>query len=232
MPESIIVHHLGLGDHIICNGLVRELLKLDNSLFLHYPVKKHNFNNVKAMLSDLENKIKLVAIQNDEEMLKYASLFSSSKQIKLGVFNSSWHSLESNWCERFYEQANIDYSKRWDYSFDISLQNNVLPEVSDEFVFIHDDIKRNYSIDSGKLTKNNYIHYRPGGVEQTLGQTYEHTIFDYIPIIMNAKEIHCINSCFSIMIDQIKELKSKPKFIHEYVRKFSPIYKNNWTILK
>ena len=231
MTECVIVHHLGLGDHIICNGLVRELLKLDTSLFLHYPVKEHNLNNVKGMFYDLENKIKFVPIKNDMEMLTYASLFSPSKQIRTGVFNSRWDTLTSNWCERFYEQANIDYSKRWDYSFNIKRSNKLIPPEGD-FVFIHDDIKRNLKINTNKISQSSYIQYRPGGTEQTLGQTYKYTIFDYIPIIINAKEIHCINSCFSIMVDQIKELKDKPKFIHEYARTDSPIYKNNWKILK
>ena len=37
-PELIIYHHLGLGDHLICNGLVNYLSLYFNKVFL--PVKK------------------------------------------------------------------------------------------------------------------------------------------------------------------------------------------------
>ena len=44
-----IYHHLGLGDHIICNGLVRFLQKKHNqvSLFCY----QHNIENVSFMYS-------------------------------------------------------------------------------------------------------------------------------------------------------------------------------------
>ena len=48
-----IYQHLGLGDHIICNGLVRNLIKSDNqySMFVY----SHNYESVKFMYRDLNN---------------------------------------------------------------------------------------------------------------------------------------------------------------------------------
>jgi len=50
---NYIYHHLGLGDHIICNGLVRELIKPEKKYKMF--VKPHNHNIVKFMYRDLKN---------------------------------------------------------------------------------------------------------------------------------------------------------------------------------
>ena len=63
-PELIIYHHLGLGDHLICNGLVNYLSLNFNKVFL--PVKKRNFNNVSYLYKE-NNKIHLFKVSNEEE---------------------------------------------------------------------------------------------------------------------------------------------------------------------
>ena len=48
-----IYHHLGLGDHIIVNGLIRKIIKDDGLYFLF--CKKHNVDSVEFMFKDLTN---------------------------------------------------------------------------------------------------------------------------------------------------------------------------------
>ena len=55
---NIIYHHLGLGDHIICNGLVRRLINNNETFGLF--VKKQNVKNVEFMFKDLKN-LKMVS---------------------------------------------------------------------------------------------------------------------------------------------------------------------------
>ena len=51
--STLIHHHMGLGDHIICNGLVRELRSsIKGKLTL--ACKQHNLPTVKDMYSDLD----------------------------------------------------------------------------------------------------------------------------------------------------------------------------------
>ena len=54
MDKFLIYHHLGLGDHIICNGLVREICNNSKNSFL-LPAKKQNFQTVEFMFRDLKN---------------------------------------------------------------------------------------------------------------------------------------------------------------------------------
>jgi len=53
MNELYIYHHLGLGDHISCHGIVRHFCEIKDKVFLF--VKENNYKNVKRMFSDIKN---------------------------------------------------------------------------------------------------------------------------------------------------------------------------------
>lgn len=53
MKELYIYHHMGLGDHIICNAIIRNYAK-ENDM-IHLFVKPHNHKNVSFMFRDLTN---------------------------------------------------------------------------------------------------------------------------------------------------------------------------------
>ena len=48
-----ILHHLGLGDHISCHGIVRHNCELFDKVFLF--VYSHNIKNVSRMYKDIKN---------------------------------------------------------------------------------------------------------------------------------------------------------------------------------
>ena len=106
-PELIIYHHLGLGDHLICNGLVNYLSLNFNKVFL--PVKKRNFNNVSYLYKE-NNKIHLFKVSNEEEDVLNYALKNNLKILKIGFekrkkpFNSG-----------FYKQLKLSYSISKDY---------------------------------------------------------------------------------------------------------------------
>ena len=54
-----IFSHLGLGDHIICNGIVRYYSEIYEKVFVF--VRQHNFSNVSYMYRDNPNIIPIVA---------------------------------------------------------------------------------------------------------------------------------------------------------------------------
>ena len=223
--EKVILHHLGLGDHIICNGLVRTLLQKEN-LILHYPVKFHNYENVDRMFADC-SEIKLVPVSSDQQMLEYSNGFNEDQKIKLGVFSSDWKKQKGSFCEKFYNQATVSYENRWKKFVVPSTNSNIMKHYSQEKCFVHHDPSRGLNIKSKYLTASCYFP------NHKLGDINLYNIFDYLEILKCVNEIHCIDSSFACMIDHIPELRSKRKFIHRYVRKQNenPIYKNNWSIL-
>ena len=232
--KYFILHHLGLGDHIICNGLVRELIK-DCDLLL-FPVKHHNLMTIKRMFLDIDRKIEYISVFDDNEMLLAYQKHHSEvdKVIRLGnFFENNFIRANESFCESFYRQAEIDYKMRWDsfhYETNHEKEKYVLETCPDrDFIFVHDDRNRGFSIEDGLLTKDLYI-YRPS---HTLAQQTNTTIFDYVPLLEKSKEIHCMDSSFAAMIDHIPSLRNKTKYIHRYVRNtISPIYEKNWKVIK
>jgi hypothetical protein len=53
MKELYIWHHMGLGDYITCNGIVRFYAKQYNKIYLF--VKKRYEENIKYLYRDLSN---------------------------------------------------------------------------------------------------------------------------------------------------------------------------------
>jgi len=234
MNKKIILHHLGLGDHIICNGLIREIIK-DCDLLL-FPVKHHNLLTVKRMFSDIDEKISYVPVSSDQEMLHtyYQSKNKIAKTIRLGIFfENNFIKNGEKFCESFYRHAGIDYEKRWDaFRFCVNSEKEeyIFENLfNNDFIFVHDDKHRGLDIRKDLLPNDTYV-YRP---LHKLAQESNTTIFDYIPLLEKAQEIHCMDSSFACMIDHLPSLRNKTKYIHRYVRNtISPIYKNNWSIIK
>jgi hypothetical protein len=234
MKRYFIIHHLGLGDHIVCNGLVRELLKECDILF--FPVKHHNVDNIRYMLKDVSEKIQYIPISNDSEMLQQYQHYQNKidKTIRLGNFiGKNWLKKREHFCEAFYRHAGVAYDKRWE-SFYIEYDKNSFVDHNNKmYNFLHEDKSRNYLIDDKyKL----HPYYEP---DHVLGQSSSATIFDYYNIINQSNIIHCMDSSFCLWVDHVDALKNKEKYIHRYAKERKlhngglwPKYKNNWSIIK
>ena len=109
MKTCLTLTHLGMGDLILCNGMIREVKKQNDIVFV--PVKVHNLLNFKDLFKD-DNNIKPLIANNDLEAINYSNGFFDNI-IKTGIFSNNKIKYE-NFCEQFYLQANVDYSKRWD----------------------------------------------------------------------------------------------------------------------
>lgn len=229
---SFFLGHVGLGDQILCNGLIRNIAQNNKTLFL--PVKKHNLLNIKDMLKDLDN-ITYIKILDDEDMIKYYNLTKNiiDKTISIGIFGDKFLANNKSFDESFYQQACVDYNKRWDdfkYINNDYKQSVLLNDIKEQkYIFAHDDQSRNLIIKKNYLNNSIFL-YRP---KHNLGNLNQYTIFDYIKILEKAEEIHCMDSSFACMIDHFPQFYNKKKYIHRYIRKNShnPYYKNNWEII-
>lgn len=112
---KILHHHLGLGDHLICYGLVREL-KPDYLL-----CKWENLPTVKYMYRNTD--IKVIAVKNDYDKESHAA-------IKIGFTDETM--TEEIFGTEFYKQAGLPYETRWRHEIDIDCY-----QVKGEGNFIH-----------------------------------------------------------------------------------------------
>lgn len=204
-----IHHHLGLGDHIICNGLVRYLSKQYNiKLFCKY----QNIINIQTMYMDDTN-IVLIPISNDTDAEQiYSSIKNKHNNIyiRLGIAlnkNISYLDLLS-WDEFFYSKLNLPYEYSWNY-FQYNKSHNQNPIPKEPFLFICN--KGSDNIDG--------IDYRK--INMNLKHIYSNygNFFDNIDLITDASEIHCINSAYIHLIDRIHTNSSNLYFHKNFIYK-------------
>lgn len=239
MRRVFIVGHLGLGDHIICNGIYREYAEKFEICII--PVKMQNLESMTRMLSDLNNVILLPYDNNSADI----SMKSDSKKFKkmgfqllhLGYFGSNFLDRKQlRFDANFYEQANLPFDNRWEkflynrnYSSEIQLYMDLECD-KEPYIFIHEDRKRNFEIDRSFIRSDLRIIYPDKELNN-------YNFFDYGFILENAVEIHCIESSFAAFVESLK--LSNPKFAHRYSRPEASndychefTYRSNWIIYR
>ena len=218
MENSIqIYHHLGLGDHIICNGLIREISKKFDVVYLI--TKEKYIKSVKYMYRDL-HKIILVPVLNDDDANKKIDKNIGLIKIGFDKFNRKYEVFDQS----FYSQVGLDFSHRWKsfYFERNSTQEEhlyrILNPTNEPYIFIHDDPSRLLNIDFVKIrTKYKKIRIYDE-IKKTKGKLLdEFTIFDYSMVLERASEIHCIDSSFKNLVDSMANIKAKLYF-HQYVK--------------
>lgn len=211
----IVYHHLGLGDHIVCNGLVRHLAEMSRVSVL---CKNHNYTNVQFMYRD-NPKIQVCPVLNDAEA---NSLCYHSKLpvLRIGFAVGGLKFSDCTWDENFYRNAGIDFEYSWTK---FHLVPNITESINEDYIFIH-------NIDSTNTDRIDYS-YLPRDKKQIFTDSSV-SFFDYYSIIQNAAEIHCIDSSFKHLIDRIP---TKGRLFYHKLRFPKPYdtykQKKNWIIV-
>lgn len=203
-----IYHHLGLGDHIICNGLVRGLINPDEEYKMF--VKPHNLISVSFMFRDLKNIRFLIG---DDIYAKNYIINNNINRGDLIVAGFYTHPKSKSFDESFYLQNNLKFTDRWDnfyVSRDSEKENNLFNHFNlkkGEYIFIHDDKSRNYIVEDNSIeNRNNLKIIRP-----IKGLT--ENVFDYCEIISGSYSSHFIDSSFRLMCDSLS-LKTENIYYH------------------
>lgn len=190
-PEIIIHHHLGLGDFIICNGLINYLSTKIKKLIL--PVK-NSLNSQISFLYSKNKNINIMPIKNEIEIYKTGKqVLRVGFEKNNGKFNSS-----------FYHQLNLPFSVSFEY-FDLPIDNqksSILHQhlkdyfkVNNEYRLVHNESSQG-TVD---ITFENKLPTIYVNKESDLFKN----IFHYTNVIENAKEIHCIDSSFLHLVERI-----------------------------
>ena len=229
IEEGHVLTHLGMGDQITCNGLVRELYKRHSKLYVYSKLKY--FYSIEFMYKDLKN---LHVLPMEEQgAYNFVSHYKIKNFYRVSYpFSNMPTGITVE--QGFYHQAGVDFNKKWESFYverDPERENNLYDKFDlkpDEYIFFHDDIPRNQVINTDRLTDKNIKIFR-ASPEQT------DNMFDFCKIIENAREIHVIESCMMFMIDLMFQntFQDKKLFIHRYTKPIQPFEyptnKLNWT---
>jgi hypothetical protein len=202
---TLIYQHMGLGDHIICNGLVRNLIKNDKN-YKMFVFDKY-YESVSFMYRDLIN-LEYIKVTSDWDAHNFINQNRDLEVIKIGTtiefFEGPFH---NQFDEMFYQQHRVDFKKRWDDFKIIRDLNREMAlfqkyELNDvDYVFIHDDQSRGLYLREENLNINYRKVVRPD-------INFTNNIFDYIHIMENANECHFIDSSFKVLFDSVSNRNS------------------------
>ena len=209
--DSVYVYsHLGLGDHIICNGIVRYIAEQCSKVYVF--CKTHTFRNIEYMYRDNDN-INVLPVGEDIDVVKFIESYNlTNKTIRIGFEYLNIYPSE-RFDFSFYKSINLPFENRFDkflFVRDKAVESKVFEELNptqEDYIFIHGDLDRS------KIRKDLKIIENPE----------QYKIFDLLTLLENATEIHLMESSLKCLINSFK--LEKPKlFYHQYVRKYPEYY--------
>lgn len=232
----LIVWHGGLGDHIICNAIVRAKAAIYDLVCL--PVKYHNCPSVIYMFRDLPN-VTIRPVYGDEDMLFFRDNVWRHEVLNIGGFGNNFMGAE--WDCSMYLQAGVEFSDRWakwscqrDEVAEDALFEHVKKQTKyfagESMIFWHEDEARGMKIKISKLPDDakanpDCCFIGPGPITPVL--------FHWRKVIEACDEIHVIASSFAAFIDSIELPKNPKLFLHAYCRPGEPLMKvhKQWEVL-
>ena len=222
MKDAVVLHHhLGLGDHIICNGLVNQL-SLNKKVYLI--CKLQNYKNIKYLYKNNQNVLVIPltkkmtrSIKSEKKFSKFLSLFLFTKIKYIG-----FQQKEGDYFDvLFYKQANIDFKHRYESFYVPNDSENMITAPNSSFRLIHKESSLgNYDLE---IESDDLINIF---VSKDLGRN----LFSYIELIKNAHEVHCIDSSFIHLVDSLK--LSNTLYFHNVRKdKYRFKFNNKWRIV-
>jgi len=208
-----ILHHLGLGDAIMLNGMVRHFAEKDDVCIF---IQKQHEDSVRFMYRDLTNiKIKLLNTTDAQEMWSQVE----GQILPLATYklpNQHWDFATNgplsemvNWAHSIYIQAGIPPKYMYSKFKVVRDRDSEIKYEHDDYVFIHDDVSRGMKIDTSHTNIYRVTRDRLDS---------NSNIFDYLTVIENASEVHCMDSCYAWMINMMEIGNPSKNFLHLNVK--------------
>lgn len=214
MREVYIHHHTGMGDHITCNALVRNIAKNYDKVYLFYKALPNYLENLQYMYRDLGDKMNFLGGLgwHDEWVDFYRWTHPGINYIRIGFEYLNTSPL--NFDQAFYEQAGIPFHKKFDDFYmkrDEEIENQVCKDLNptgEPYIFIHRDLNRGHQMNLDHI-KNKELKI----VEPSMKYLFGH----HAKLIEEAEEVHVMESTFKCFIDCFIPEK-KNMFFHKYIR--------------
>ncbi len=224
MKKLYIHHHLGLGDHFDCNGMVRYILEKTSFDKVGVFCKDVNFYLIQRMYEDDKN-IEVISLKSDPNLYGQfdANEYSQVKAIidENTVFCSSLSDIlkygeksntallvvghdfyqpvkDKNCWEIFYDQVGIPYEVRKDYFYierDSKQEENLLKKKNPNGEsFIFIHDDKSRGFE---INRKHLLNDKLLVIENDVSEN----IFNFIGVIKKAEEVHCMESSFKTLVD-------------------------------
>ncbi len=225
--DSIILHfHLGLGDNIICNGLVN---KISNSFKeIHLPIKEKYSEMIRFMFKSNKNiKFFDVSYSNSTNDVYKYSIKNNLDVLRIG-FEKQKNEPFNTW---FYNQIKFDYIDSYDY-FDVPKDSKKSNQLFDHLTNYYEIGNNPYNLIHNESHENIYelkILNNFKNIYVSKNSDVFNNLFFYDKVIEKAQEIHCINSSFLHLVDR---LPNKKNLFYHKVRHSNFFIDEKWKIIE
>lgn len=223
MKKILIHHNTGLGDHLICNGIV-NFLSESKKIYLVCNFK--NFSSIRYLYSENHNvkvlpmfrnntfekfllktvnKLTKKNFRNSEKLIsKIYSKILNVEILYVGFDDIQW----PEWDKTFYSVANIDFDMRYKYFKLPSQLPKKQHKYPDNFIFIQD---------TGSFGKYD-LNIKTDLNKIYLGEIKTKNFFENLIFVRNAKEVHCIDSSLAHLIEGMERNAEQRLFFHDVER--------------
>ncbi|HEY4501202.1 MAG TPA: hypothetical protein VJI70_02975 [Candidatus Paceibacterota bacterium] len=232
MSSILLDFHRGLGDEIICNGMVREFCKTYGAVGVL--CLERNYQSVSFMYRDLTNlRIHVIRSHSQGDLFRLLNPFRFWRNCYDEVrYIGNYDSESGIRNERqVYAKFGVPIEKKWESFFverDAEREGALFRKtsLSGSYIFIHDYAP--YLIDPARIISSLPI-FRPG-------KNLTDNIFDYCGIIERADEVHVIDSSFMNLIECLQYTNPTQRlYLHRYARNTegcnTPVLKKPWVTL-
>lgn len=229
--DILFYSHLGLGDQISINGAVHYLHEI-HKCRIYIVCKKQNFSNINYLYKDysyaipmpIDNKI----ASNYQEALAFVNSIAKNKNLKI-VSTSIDNPLRIPWDKDHFSKINIPIEVKLSHSKRPIIKNST--DIIDKhgttnpYAFIHDHPKYPIREIANKKLK-------------IIRNPIELNIFETLPLLENACEIHLTNSSilcmcevFNLPLENQKGFYYSKRGRHNYGRIIQISNQSLWKII-
>ena len=198
----------GVGDHIICNGMARELVERHGEIavYANHPVASF----VKRMYRD-DQRISVIPFNAGKDRVP-----DDVKKYSTYLGGLSYGCSGTNFSQCFYNAAGVDTGSRWSRFYverDFTRERKLIDHHGlGDYIFVHQDLQRGMHIDlvKGKAANLRIVYSNQPNLSDD--------IFDYMSLLENAKEIHTICSSFLCLVDTAPLCRHGRLVFHRYAK--------------
>jgi hypothetical protein len=193
MRAVIVHHHPGLGDHLICNGLVHTIL--DREDFVYLAARRRNLRTVECLYSE-EPRVEVFPVDHERDDVDAFARRMNLPVIRIGFE----HCDKKRFDESFYEQMGVPFEDRYRRS---RLPRHIPDEdrVFESFAHASDYVVTHRENSLGLF--NLRIESDLPRVDIRMGMDRSNNLLACRRLIMQAREIHCVNSSVLHLVDSL-----------------------------
>ena len=193
MSKIFVKHHLGMGDNIVHNGMIRKIAEDNPNSQIYLAAKHHNFKNVEYMFRD-NPRITVLSVESDSDMNLAIMTGGFDKIISSHFGDGNSYHYETYFDDAFYMLVGMDPLIKQSHFYidrNSELENRVFDELITskgitDYLFVHEKPEQNVILSREKMEQGLPI----------ITADPKYGMFELLKVIENAKSVNIISSSF------------------------------------